>query len=325
MKGLASIVLLCSAVVYAQSKADIVNAKNDSINLLNDQHITAAIQKSTLDSTILDMQIKLADLISTKDSVEKVITEPFQPLVDKMKANYGIDITPILFDPRFEIYTSTAKYVVLDEEKKPAKYEVYKKRHSFDKRVEAMPEYIAENDSVLREINRDYTNVPTQLIPSLSAFETVFGTVTGDKLAINALLTLYILNHRVDELVYPQIPALFKIAEKSNMDIFQIASNDFGAMGEFQFLASTWQKYGVGDFNNSDDWKRSGANYLSHLIAHHGNFEDALYNWNRQFRFVKMILEGGEESRILMENRNYDLFKVKVSNKLTRRIIAGTT
>jgi membrane-bound lytic murein transglycosylase B len=62
-----------------------------------------------------------------------------------------------------------------------------------------------------------------------------------------------------------------------------------GAQGPMQFLPSTWATYGEGDINDPHAAILGAARYLAHNGGGSGNIDGALFNYNRDNRYVRAI------------------------------------
>ena len=69
-----------------------------------------------------------------------------------------------------------------------------------------------------------------------------------------------------------------------------------GAQGPMQFMPATWARFGKGDINNNRDAILSAARYLVHNGAP-TRMRDALWNYNRSYRYVDAVTEYAEQMR----------------------------
>lgn len=69
-----------------------------------------------------------------------------------------------------------------------------------------------------------------------------------------------------------------------------------GAQGPMQFIPSTWAAFGKGDINSNRDAILSAARYLVHNGAP-TRMRDALWNYNRSFRYVDAVTLYAEQMR----------------------------
>lgn len=106
----------------------------------------------------------------------------------------------------------------------------------------------------------------------------------------------------VEELFYPEILALFELADKQNIDLFQFKGSSAGAFGYPQFIPTSYLKYAV-DGNNDgvislfreEDAIASIANYLVKAgWTKDGSVESrrkALWAYNRSNSYVDAALK----------------------------------
>jgi len=116
------------------------------------------------------------------------------------------------------------------------------------------------------------TGVPPQIVVALWAVESSFGQDMGDFEVVNSLATLAYEGRRADFFRAELLSAL-RILETENMTPGDLRGSWAGAMGQCQFMPSTYLKYAVdviGDgrrdiWNSDADVLASIANYLAQL------------------------------------------------------------
>ena len=139
------------------------------------------------------------------------------------------------------------------------------------RRVKIAQEKYKEYYPKLKKISKQY-GVQPQYIIAFWGVETNFGQNFGGYNVFEALTVLSYDNRRPKFFRQELYNALL-IADKQNINIEKMESSWAGAMGNFQFMPSTYNRYAV-DFNQDgkidiwedfDDAAASAANYLSNL------------------------------------------------------------
>lgn len=138
-------------------------------------------------------------------------------------------------------------------------------------RVELGRTLVAQNAHLLRTVATDY-GVPPKIIMALWAVESSYGRATGDFRVVDALATLAYDGRRPEFFRAELINAL-KILGRGSLQSGDLKGSWAGAMGQTQFMPSTYLKYAV-DFHHPgqpDIWHNTGdvfasaANYLAQL------------------------------------------------------------
>lgn len=128
-----------------------------------------------------------------------------------------------------------------------------------------------ENRSLLQKIEKTYNVQPAYLV-ALWGIETSYGRATGGFPVIDALTTLAYEGRRGPFFRGQLIDALH-ILQQGHVEVRQMRGSWAGAMGQPQFMPSTFRRYGVdfdGDgrvdiWNSRADVFASAANYLSQI------------------------------------------------------------
>lgn len=137
---------------------------------------------------------------------------------------------------------------------------------------------------LLREIESKY-GVPAQYLVAFWGLETNYGTFLGDHPTIAALATLAFEGRR-GEFFRGELLEALRILDAGHISVERMNGSWAGAMGQMQFMPSTFQAYAVdgdGDgrkdlWNSLPDAFASAANYLSQLGWNSGEI------WGRQVR-----------------------------------------
>ncbi len=135
-------------------------------------------------------------------------------------------------------------------------------------RIQRGQRKIQENATILRKIHRKY-GVPPEILIALWGLESDFGRFTGNFSTLNTLATLAYEGRRHNFFTNELLCALTML-DSGNITAQQMTGSWAGAMGQPQFMPSTFQYYatdGNGDgkrdiWQNTSDVLASAANYL---------------------------------------------------------------
>ena len=146
-------------------------------------------------------------------------------------------------------------------------YEYLEKRVD-DKRIQSAKNLLKENSALLEKVNTKF-KVDKEILVALWGIETNFGVNKGKVDIISALSTLSFDNRR-SEYFEKELIILLKLIDNKTIKYESLYGSWAGAIGNFQFMPSTIQKYGINfdevpdiDLINSfQDSLASAANYL---------------------------------------------------------------
>jgi len=147
-------------------------------------------------------------------------------------------------------------------------YEYLDKRVD-EKRIQTAKNLLNENSVLLEKVNTKF-KVDKEVLVSLWGIETNFGVNKGKVDIISALSTLSFDNRR-PEYFEKELIILLKLIDNKTLKYESLYGSWAGAIGNFQFMPSTIQKYGINfdevsdiDLINSfQDSLASAANYLN--------------------------------------------------------------
>lgn len=197
-------------------------------------------------------------------------------------------ITPDTFDNAFSDVVPNQRVIELDgkqPERTKIGFATYLKNVMSQSRIDTGRERLAENKPTLDKISSVY-GVPPQVIVSLWGIETSYGKNTGGFDLVTALSTLAWEGRRAEFFKTELLYAL-SILQGGHIDKADFKGSWAGAMGQNQFMPSSWHRYAV-DFDgdgHKDIWKTkadvfaSAANYL------HRNGWDSSLKWGWQIEF----------------------------------------
>lgn len=171
-------------------------------------------------------------------------------------------------------------------------FNTYLSRVVTAQRVKQGREMIRQHAKALAEISRKY-GVPEQVIVAMWGIESGYGKASGDFPIIASLATLAY-DGRRSQYFRGELLAALRIVDKSGTPPSKMLGSWAGAMGQCQFMPSTYLKYaqswkserGADIWTNQADVFASTANYLSGL----GWDKETI--WGRQIRLPKGFNEG---------------------------------
>jgi len=182
-------------------------------------------------------------------------------------------IRAVTFDRAFADISPIPRIIDLDHVQPEVKltFSQYVARLVSADRQEGVRAHLAENRTILDEIGSRY-RVQPRFIVALWGIETDFGRVSGDYPVIAALATLAYDGRRAALFEHELIAAL-RIVERDHIDPHAMRGSWAGAMGQSQFMPSSFLAYAVSWQGNGrpDIWTRredvfaSIANYLARL------------------------------------------------------------
>lgn len=112
-----------------------------------------------------------------------------------------------------------------------------------------------------------HTGVPAELIVAIWGMETNFGDFTGKTSVYDALATLAFEGRRA-EFYHKELIAALKLVDRGDLPAGGVEGSWAGAMGQTQFMPSTWLKYAVdGDGDGRIDLQDSLADAFASTAA----------------------------------------------------------
>lgn len=138
-----------------------------------------------------------------------------------------------------------------------------------DKRIARGKEMLVANDKILKHVNALYGVAP-RFVVAIWGVESNYGTNIGGYNVFEALATIAYQGRRVT-FAERELMAALKIADRGDKAPAQMMGSWAGAMGQTQFLPSTYLQYAVDDdgdghrdlFSSISDVLASTANFLS--------------------------------------------------------------
>lgn len=216
--------------------------------------------------------------------------QPFDQWLAQFKADARQQgISQAVLDQAFEGTEPDERIITLDRKQPEGRLTLaqYLKSSLTKKRIKDGQQFYAENASLLKEVGKAY-GVQPRFIVALWGVETDYGRNTGNFVTTEALATLAYDGRRADFFRGELIDAL-KILEQEGMKAEEMYGSWAGAVGQCQFMPSTYLKYAV-DFDRDgkrDVWDDQADAFAS--IAHYlqGLGWKAEEGWGRPVRLPK--------------------------------------
>ena len=194
------------------------------------------------------------------------------------------------------------------------------------KRIKRGQQLLSENSADFAEILKRYQVQPRFLL-ALWGIETNFGLHTGKVPVIDALVTLAY-DGRRSKYFRSELLSALKILDQGHINYEQMKGSWAGAMGQVQFMPSSFLRYGVdgnGDgridlWSTREDYLSSAANYLAK------SGWDKNYTWGREVVFSKKLPAnyfGLKQQRLLSEWQELGVRTIGSKNLPTTQIMAS--
>ncbi len=163
-------------------------------------------------------------------------------------------------------------------------YREYKQRVLSSERIKRGRELLRQHRSLLDRVAADY-GVQPRFIVALWGIESSYGSYDGDFPVIGALATLAFEGRRAKFFRRELLNAL-KIVDKGDIDVEEMTGSWAGAMGQSQFMPSSFLTYAV-DYDG--DGRRDIWTSLPDVFASIANYLakagwDDRYTWGREVR-----------------------------------------
>lgn len=173
-----------------------------------------------------------------------------------------------------------------------------------EQRIRQGKNLLTENSALLSRIAKKYRVQPRFLL-ALWGIETSFGHYTGNVPVIDALVTLAY-DGRRSQYFRTELLTALKIIDQGFMNSVQMKGSWAGAMGQVQFMPSTFLNFAVDGnhdgridlWKSREDYLSSAANYLLRSGWDHN------YTWGREVALTEKIAKndfGLKQQRLLQD------------------------
>jgi membrane-bound lytic murein transglycosylase B len=220
-----------------------------------------------------DKKIEITQEETEEEAVQKAMEEGFLTWKAKLKKDtinkgYKVDFTEELFTA----ISYSSEYLVHDKKQfRPQTFKKYYANAVNAKRIRRCRNQALVNKDILTQVEKDFL-VPKEYIVALWAIETSLGEITGNYNVLSSLANLSY-NKRRRKLFLAEFFAAIEVLQKNNINVNDFKGSWAGAIGQCQFLPSTYLRHGF-DFNkdnktniwtDKEDVLASIANYLQNL------------------------------------------------------------
>jgi len=200
-------------------------------------------------------------------------------------------VTPATLRQVYPMLSLDESVIELDQKQPEAKvsFETYAKNTLKADRIHKGRLLMERHRSILSKLSIQYGMSPS-IIVALWGIESSYGSNMGDYEVINSLATLAYEGRRAAFFKKEFIQALH-IIEEERIDPLALRGSWAGAMGQCQFMPSTYRKYAV-DYSGDgmrDIWKDEGDVLAS--IAHYLSAEGWVhgFSWGREVQVPRTI------------------------------------
>jgi membrane-bound lytic murein transglycosylase B len=149
----------------------------------------------------------------------------------------------------------------------------------------------ATHRALLSRVSRQY-GVPSRVLVAIWGLESNFGRFSGVRPTVQALATLAWEGRR-GEFFRGELMNALEIVDRGYIDLEQLRGSWAGAMGQPQFMPSSYLKWAQ-DFDNDGDrdiWRSEADVFASiaNYLKEHGWSED--FTWGREVRLVEQRVD----------------------------------
>ena len=206
----------------------------------------------------------------------------------------------------------------------------YITKRTTKKKIETGINFYLENKVLINSIDRKFL-VEKELLLSLMAIETNYGTYVGKMDILSSLATLSF-DKRRSNFFTNELITILQLVEKDIIDYKILYGSWAGAFGNFQFMPTTIKKYAI-DYNSNDiielhnleDSFASAANYISKMGWKKNKpcFIKIVLSEEIPMKFLNTSAKNIKNRKKLSYFKKYiiDFEKLNINEKLTAAII----
>lgn len=205
--------------------------------------------------------------------------EPFARWLEDFKHEaHQQGISQAVLDSTFAHTELNDKIVALDRKQPEGSQSLarYLKNTLTAKRYKDAQKFYQTHQNLLESIGKAY-GVQPRFIAALWGIETNFGQYTGNFTVTDALATLAY-DGRRSEFFRNELLAALRILESERMEAAELYGSWAGALGQCQFMPSTYLKYAV---DHNDDGKRDVWHTHADVFASIANYLRSI-GWNAE-------------------------------------------
>jgi len=242
-----------------------------------------------------------------------------QPLISK---KHGFD------QQKLEALMANASYrqEIIDAMTRPYEgkpWHEYRLLFVTDTRTENGLEFWKANAEVLQQAEKKY-GVPPEIIVATIGIETKYGKFTGEHLVLDALSTLAFSHPDRGSYFRRELEAFLLLTRDEKRDPTLIQGSYAGAMGQSQFMPSSYREYAV-DFDGDGirDLQNSSADAIGSIANYYGR-----HRWRRGGAITTSADVNGKGYRIYTDidmKPTITFAELDAAGVITRRPVAAET
>ena len=224
-----------------------------------------------------------------------------QQLVEHFE-NQGINIQPLIKDPRFAFVDDITSKFTSAVEIKIETFQDYKKAINYDRKKDNISYFYSEYHKELKVAEKEY-GIPKELIIGILAVESEYGQYKGSYNPFNVYVSMYVEEYRTNWSL-AQLEELIKFSDRMNLDIHEIKSSYAGAISYAQFIPWSLNRFWVGsELYHMPDNINSVANYLSHYKNITNSLEKSILRYNPSSMYQKAVLALAEDAQKIISSQ----------------------
>lgn len=231
--------------------------------------------------------------------IQPMISNPeVQEFIQHMVKHYQFDQHQLT-----KLFNQTYKQQsIIDRMEKP--YEAlpwykYKKLFITKSHIEKGVKFWQDNQKALALAEQKY-GVPPEIIIAIHGVETRYGTHKGKDQVFESLATLAFEYPKRAKFFKKELEEFLLLAKEQNWDPASIRGSYAGAMGNPQFIPSSYRQYAV-DFNNNG--KRDLINSIEDSIGSVANYF-AMHGWQKNQPVIEPAIAKGDGFKNIKTSNN---------------------
>ena len=152
----------------------------------------------------------------------------------------------------------------------------YKDIFLTDRRIELGVDFWLENYEIISSVSQSY-DIPPEIIVSILGIETYYGRYTGDYSVLDSLYTLAFAYPPRSEFFLSELENFLLLTREEEIDPFLVRGSYAGAMGNSQFISSSYRAYAV---DGDGDGKRDLWNSIPDILSSICNYF-SVHGWQK--------------------------------------------
>ncbi len=255
--------------------------------------------------------------------------EPFDQWLGNLADEAAQDgVSPQTIQQALGNVTLVERVIELDQKQPESTitFNAYKKNILKPERVAKGRALAAENKSLLKQIGAEY-GVPPSVIIALWGVESAFGNNMGGFNVVDSLATLAYEGRRA-AFFRKELLHTLHLLDEERMDSSQLVGSWAGAMGQSQFMPSTYRRYAV---DHDGDGRRDIWNTKADVFASIANYLKAEgwkagQTWGREVKLTRPIPQRdiGLDNQHMLSDWNRLGVRMKNGKNLPNKVIPAS-